>query len=152
MFIENSEYLISILVYLVISSLLCVSPTSKANRILKSIYKINNYKRNITKLLTLSMKSSNIIRAISDIDSITRETYKLLNNLDENKKTDSIRKLHIKQLEDLEEVKHLLTMTLVSSKINHRNPTYDDLLPILKLYRPIYTKIHTRIVMDDLLL
>ena len=155
MIIENLDFSILVLILglSVCDNLICHDPQDKASRIIKIFTLINNQKREVNSLLTITMRCYNINKVIRLLWSINFNMSKIIDNLDENSKTKPIRESLLKQKEDILILIHLMTI-LLDKKIDAVNTgdVYDDVIQILKLYRPIYTKIYQPIDMSDILL
>ena len=146
-------FLILFFGFVIDSNLICPSPWVKARKLIKIFTLINNQKRDVNSLLTITMKCYDINKVIRLLWSINFNMSKIIDSLDENSKTKPIRESLIKEKGDIFNLIHLMTV-LLDKKIDvvTTGDVYDDVIQILKLYRPIYTKIHKHTYVGDILL
>lgn len=133
---------------------LCSTPIEKAMKVLSIVYKINDYKRAITTLLIPNMSLSDYKKILSLLNTITRLLYTIIHMVDENTVTEKYRSsiyLEIVDITDLV-IKIVDLIQLKEENILTSNQYDYEVLVLMKMYRPIYIKIHHVVKIKDLIL
>ena len=133
---------------------LCSTPTEKAMKVLSIVYKINDYKRAINTLLVPNMSLSDYKKILSLLNTITRLLYNIIHMVDENTVTEKYRSsiyLEIVDITDLV-IKIVDLIQLKEENILTTNQYDYEVLVLMKMYRPIYIKIHHVVKIKDLIL
>lgn len=133
---------------------LCSTPIEKAMKVLSIVYKINDYKRAINTLLVPNMSLSDYKKILSLLNTITRLLYNIIHMVDENTVTEKYRSsiyLEIVDITDLV-IKIVDLIQLKEENILTSNQYDYEVLVLMKMYRPIYIKIHHVVKIKDLIL
>jgi hypothetical protein len=149
------DVLVMLLILFIIidSNLICADPRSKAYKIVKQLMRINKYKRDVNRLLTITMKTKDIRLIVYKLYKIKHVTADILNTLDYNSKTIKYRKSLIEQLKEIDVIiDELVLLVCRRTEYTEAIDEYDSVLHILRLYRPIYNRIHQVVEVDDLIL
>ena len=138
---------------LIDSNIICSDPRTKAKRIIRLFSVLNKQKREINKLLTITIQVKELKQVLGKLLIAEYILYTIINRLDDNSKTKSLKESLRKQITELD-VLEIRVLNLLHKKQDNASTidVYDDIMEILKLYRPIYTKIHKHTYVGDILL